>query len=230
MHIGMIVGIGPAATDYYYRHLISAMASEGHDLQLTMAHADTPTLLRHQAENNQAAQVAIYVQLAERLKLCGVERIAVTSIAGHFCIDAFKKVSPIPVIDLLETVKAEMDHLGHKKVGLLGTRVVMTSRFYGVLEGVEVVPPAAELQEVHDAYVAMASMGVATEQHREVFMRAARALIDQHGCESIMLAGTDLALVFNKKSDPGFRIFDCAEVHAAAIAQCAMRPSEKLIA
>jgi hypothetical protein len=44
----MIVGISPAATDYYYRYLISAVAKEGRNLQLTMAHADTPTLLRHQ--------------------------------------------------------------------------------------------------------------------------------------------------------------------------------------
>jgi hypothetical protein len=37
-----------------------------------------------------------------------------------------------------------------------------------------------------------------------------------------MLAGTDLALGFNKNFDPGFPFLDCAEVHAAAIAQCAM--------
>jgi aspartate racemase len=222
MHIGMIVGIGPAATDYYYRYLISAMAAAGQDLQLTMAHADTPTLLRHQAENNQAAQVAIYLQLAERLKRCGVERIAVTSIAGHFCIEAFKKASPIPVIDLLETIKAKVHGLGLKKVGLLGTRVVMESRFYGVLEGVQVIPPTDQLLlEVHNAYVAMASSGIATEQQREVFLRVGNALVKEHGCESILLAGTDLALVFNKKFDPGFPILDCAEVHAAAIAQCA---------
>ncbi len=229
MHIGMIVGIGPAATDYYYRYLISAMARVGCDLQLTMAHADTPTLLRHQAENNQAAQVAIYSQLAERLKRCGIERIAVTSIAGHFCIEAFKKVSPIPVIDLLETVKAEVLRLGFKKVGLLGTRVVMESHFYGVLEGVEVVPPTATLLEVHNAYVAMASLGAATDQHRDVFIRAGNTLTNELGCESIMLAGTDLALVFNQKTDPGFRVLDCAEIHAAAIAQFAMRPDSEAL-
>jgi len=223
MHIGMIVGIGPAATDYYYRYLISAMAKAECDLQLTMAHADTQTLLHHQTQNNQAAQVAIYVQLAERLKRCGVERIAVTSIAGHFCIEAFKKVSPVPVIDLLETVKAQIHRLGYKKVGLLGTRVVMESHFYGVLESVEVISPTTELLEVHNAYVSMASFGVATEQHREVFMRAGKVLTKELGCESVMLAGTDLALVFNSKSDPGFPVFDCAGVHAAAIAQCAMR-------
>ncbi len=221
MHIGMIVGIGPAATDYYYRYLISAMAKDGRDLQLTMAHADTPTLLRHQAQNNQAAQVAIYLELAERLMRCGIERIAVTSIAGHFCIEAFKEVSPVPVIDLLETVKAEVHRLGFKNVGLLGTRVVMESHFYGVLDGVEVIAPTDELLEVHNAYVSMASSGVATEQHREVFLRSGNALTKEHGCEAIMLAGTDLALVFNKKSDPGFRVLDCAEVHAAAIARCA---------
>jgi hypothetical protein len=27
MHIGLIVGIGPAATDYYYRQLIAAAAT-----------------------------------------------------------------------------------------------------------------------------------------------------------------------------------------------------------
>lgn len=222
MHIGMIVGIGPAATDYYYRHLISTMAKQGCDLQLTMAHADTPTLLRNQSENNQAAQVAIYLALAERLKRCGVERVAVTSIAGHFCIDAFKEISPIPVIDLLETVKAQVNRLGLKKVGLLGTRVVMESRFYGVLEGVEVIPPTAQLVEVHEAYVSMASLGVATEQHREIFMRAGHLLTKELGCESILMAGTDLALVFNNKFDPGFAFLDCAEAHASAIAQFAM--------
>ena len=224
MHIGMIVGIGPAATDYYYRHLISVMAKAGHDLQLTMAHVDTPTLLRHQSENNQNAQVAIYVQLAERLKRCGVEAIAVTSIAGHFCIDAFKNVSPMPVIDLLETVKIEVDRQGLKKVGLLGTRLVMESQFYGVLDGVQVIAPGAVLMDVHNAYVAMASSGFVTEEQRGVFLRAANNLIHEQQCESILLAGTDLALVFTKEFDPGFKFLDCAAVHAAAIASKAMLP------
>jgi len=43
-----------------------------------------------------------------------------------------------------------------------------------------------------------------------------------HGCESILLAGTDLALVFGKGVESGFDILDCAEAHAAAIATAAM--------
>jgi aspartate racemase len=226
MHIGLIVGIGPAATDYYYRYLIAALARAGQSLTLTMAHADTPTLLRHQAEKNVKAQVEIYQQLTSRLQRAGIEQVAVTSIAGHFCIDAFKETSPVPVIDLLDVVKREIKRRDFKKVGLLGTRVVMQTHFYGVLENVEVIPPAQDLQEVHDAYISMASAGIATSQHREVFVRAGKTLTDMYGCESIMLAGTDLALVFNKDTHPGFETFDCADVHAAAIASIAAQNSD----
>lgn len=222
MHIGLIVGIGPAATDYYYRYLITALARAGHDLTLTMAHADTPTLLRNQASGNVDAQVQIYKSLTERLQHAGIEQIAVTSIAGHFCIDAFKSQSPVPVIDLLDVVKAKIAQRGLKRVGLMGTRVVMESQFYGVLAGVEVIPPVENLAEVHDAYVAMAAGGTATPEHCEVFIRTGQTLVNTYGCESVMLAGTDLALVFKKGQNFGFETFDCAEAHAEVIAEAAM--------
>jgi aspartate racemase len=151
MHIGLIVGIGPAATDYYYRYLIAAAARAGKDLELTMAHADTPTLLRNQAAGNVRGQVDIYRRLAERLQRAGIAQIAVTSIAGHFCIDAFKALSPVPVIDLLHVIRLEVKRRGLKRVGLLGTRGVMESRFYGVLDGIEVIAPVDDLTAVHEA-------------------------------------------------------------------------------
>jgi aspartate racemase len=179
-------------------------------------------LLRNQSEGNVEAQVDIYRRLTKRLQRSGIERIAVTSIAGHLCIDAFKEVSPVPVIDLLDAVKLEVRRRGFKRIGLLGTRVVMETRFYGVLDEVEVIAPVNDLLEVHEAYVSMASTGIATPGHREVFMRAGHALTSKHGCESIMLAGTDLALVFQKGVDAGFDTLNCAEAHAAAIAHAAM--------
>jgi len=45
MHIGLIGGIGPAATDFYYRRLIATFTARKSQLELTIAHADTPTLL-----------------------------------------------------------------------------------------------------------------------------------------------------------------------------------------
>jgi hypothetical protein len=41
-----------------------------------------------------------------------------------------------------------------------------------------------------------------------------------------MLAGTDLALVFNKDQSPSFDTFDCAQAHAEAIADAAIKSSQ----
>jgi aspartate racemase len=220
MQIGLIGGIGPAATDYYYRRLISAFAARQAALDLTIVHADVPTLLANLGSNNVAAQVAIYLRLTERLVKAGANCVVVTSIAGHFCIEAFKAVSPLPVVDLIAEVNLAIRQRGLKRVGILGTRTVMQSRFYGAIESAEVVPPAA-LDAVHDAYVAMAAAGVVTEAQRAVFNAACRQLLDQAGVEAIMLGGTDLALAFDEAT-AGFPLVDCAGIHAGAVVRLAL--------
>jgi len=49
MHIGLIGGIGPAATEYYYRGLIERHAGSGTQLELTIAHADVHELARNRS-------------------------------------------------------------------------------------------------------------------------------------------------------------------------------------
>ena len=101
MQIGLIGGIGPAATDYYYRSLISEFARLGLPLELTMAHADSPTLIANLRADDKDAQVDIYMRLTKRLQSAGADMVAVTSISGHFCIDAFMAVSPLPVSSII---------------------------------------------------------------------------------------------------------------------------------
>ena len=221
MHVGLIVGIGPAATDYYYRTLITAMAGLGQDLELTMVHADTPTLLNNQEVGAIDEQVRIYERLTRRLQLAGAEWVAVTSIAGHFCIGEFKLISPLPVIDLCEVVRDELHDRNLRRVGLLGTKTVMESQFYGALGDVVVLAPGPDLiDEVHLNYVAMAQSGVCSEAQRAIFFNAGQRMVTDENLDAVLLAGTDLVLAFNGE-DPGFPIFDCAKAHAMKIAEAA---------
>ncbi|HEY5247390.1 MAG TPA: aspartate/glutamate racemase family protein [Dermatophilaceae bacterium] len=222
MHIGLIVGIGPAATDYYYRSLIGQMAAAHCDLDLTMAHADTPTLLANQAAENTQGQVDIYDHLTRRLQAAGACSVAVTSIAGHFCIEAFERVSSLPVINLLSVVNDGVQARGYRRVGLLGTRGVMESAFYGALRGVEALAPVGEsLDQVHEAYATMATSARCTDEQRRTFFNAGRSLVEDQGAEAVLLAGTDRGLAFNGFS-PDFAVFDCAEAHVEAIAAAAI--------
>jgi aspartate racemase len=222
MHIGLIGGIGPAATDFYYRRLISAFAGKNTALELTIVHADTPTLLAHLARNDAKAQIAIYQRLTDRLVAAGAGCVVVTSIAGHFCIDGFKDVSPLPVVDMIAEVRAAIEARGLKRIEILGTRTVMETRFYGGVTSAEIVPPDGhDLDDVHDAYVAMAASGVATPAQRAVFTAVGQRLLQDRGAEAIMLGGTDLALVFDEKT-ADFPLVDCAGIHVEAVMRLAM--------
>jgi aspartate racemase len=222
MHIGLIGGIGPAATDFYYRRLISTFASKQAALDLTIVHADTPTLLGNLASNNAAAQVAIYMRLTKRLAAAGAGCVVITSIAGHFCIADFKSLSPLPVIDMISEVNWAIEQRGLRRIGILGTRTVMETRFYGAVAHAEIIPPSGQdLDAVHQAYVEMAASGVVTEAQRKIFNTVSERLLHTAGAQAIMLGGTDLALAFNEK-DAGFPIVDYAGIHADAIARLAI--------
>ena len=217
MHIGLIGGIGPAATDVYYRGLIRAAAARGRDLDLTIVHADTPTLLANLLAGRAAEQCAIYMRLTERLARAGAECVVVTSIAGHFCIDAFAEVSPLPVVDIAHPLAARLREGGLRRVGILGTAPVMASGMYGKLAPVEVIAPEGEaLRDVHDAYVALATSGAATPALRDTFVEAGRAMVER-GAEAVLLGGTDLNAAFDDDA-PDFPIVDCARIHIHEVA------------
>ena len=221
MQIGLIGGIGPAATDYYYRRLITAFETREDDLDLTIAHADTPTLIDNLLRNDTAAQVVIYNRLVQRLIRGGARCVAVSSIAGHFCIDAFKAISPLQVVDMVTAVNEAITARGLKRVGILGTRVVMESRVYGGIETADVIPPAGdELEAVNKAYLEMAASGVVTNDQRAVFDTAATRLIESSDVDAIMMGGTDLALVY-REGETDFPIVDCAAVHVDALVRFA---------
>lgn len=221
MQIGLIGGIGPSATDFYYRRLITTFAERRSQLDLTIAHADTPTLLNNLGRNDKTAQAEIFTRLTRQLGAAGANFVAITSIAGHFCIDLFKSESPLPAVDMITEVNAAVGETAFSRIGILGTRTVMETRFYGGLTTAAVIPPAGQdLIDVHDAYVVMAASGVVTEAQRSVFNRVSRQLLSD-GAQAIMLGGTDLALVYDQQTSD-FPLVDCASIHVDAIARLAL--------
>lgn len=216
MHIGLIAGIGPAATDFYYRGLIERHAAAGVPLDLTMAHADVREMSRNLVGKNPTRQAEIFAGLVQRMKGAGAEAAVITSMGGHFCVKELMAISPLPVLNAIPAVDAALARRGLKKIGILGTRAVMESHLYGGIPSVEVVPTeGAALDRVHDNYVAMATIGHVTEAQRQVFFEAGRDLCAR-GAEAVMLGGTDLFLAFTGH-DPGFPAIDCADIHVDAI-------------
>jgi aspartate racemase len=217
MHIGLIGGIGPAATDFYYRGLIDRHTREGTTLDLTIAHAEVRELTRNLARGDRAAQAAVFARLVERLAAAGAQKAAVTSMGGHFAIQDLKAISVLPLIDALPAVDITLKRSNLRRVGLIGTRTVMESHLYGRVSGIDFVLPQGDaLQQIHQNYVQMAETARVTPSQREVFFTVGRQLCRDQGAEAVVLGGTDLFLAF-ADHDPGFPVLDCASIHIDAI-------------
>jgi aspartate racemase len=217
MHIGLIGGIGPAATEFYYRGLIRRHAEAGSVLDLTIAHADVHEMARNMTNNAPRLQAESFARLLRRLAAAGAELAAVTSMGGHFCIRELEAISPLPLLNAIPAVDAAIRARNLSTVGIIGTRVVMETGLYGGITSANIVrPERAALDGVHDAYVTMAMAGEVTDAQRRVFFDMGKHLCEARGAEAIVLGGTDLFLAFTGQ-DCGFPVIDCADAHVEAL-------------
>jgi aspartate racemase len=222
MHIGLIGGIGPAATVFYNERIVRAFDAADRTLRLTIAHTSARALSRNAAAGHVDQQVVEYQRVTDQLAAAGAEVVVITSMGGHFCAKEFAAVSPLPMIDGPEAVAAYLRQRGPRRVGILGTRVVMQTRLYGALDDLDpVVPAGEELGRVNDDYVAMAIAGAPTSGQRERLLAAGRALVREQGAQAILLGGTDLNLVYDGSAFD-VAVIDSAVLHVDAIVKAAM--------
>jgi aspartate racemase len=83
------------------------------------------------------------------------------------------------------------------------------------------MPQPDEIQYIHDTYFQIVNAGVGLPAQREGLSRLAHTLMERDRVEAVILAGTDLALLFNE-SNTDFPHVDAARVHIDAIANRAL--------
>jgi aspartate racemase len=219
MHIGLIGGIGPAATIVYYDQLTRRVREAGGRLELTIVHADVYDLIANVNADRRDAQAAVFAGLIERLRASGAECAAITSLGGHFCFPETERISSLPLVSGVAPLDAHFAALGLGRVGLLGTEVVMRTRLFGQMVRTGAVAPAGDLVALGKVYQDVATSGVCTDGQRTILVEAGRRMVEDQGAEAVILAGTDLNLAFT--GDPGYPVVDALDVHVAVLADLA---------
>lgn len=201
--LGLIGGLGPGATVYYYRELASAQAGE-----MLIVHADMDRVLGDVQRGDRVGLAAYFARLIERLAHGGAELAAISAVTPHICIRELEKISAIPLVDIVKETATEIRVRGYRRVALFGTRFVVESRMFGMLEGVDVIVPD-QVAAIHDAYMQSVAGGA---EGRTILSRIARDL----PVDAVVLAGTDLSLIFDE-SNTDFPHIDCARTHVQAM-------------
>ena len=215
--LGLIGGLGPGATIHYYRELIAAHGARRCVPRLLISHADVDRVLGNVADNDLGALALYLAEHVRRMSDAGAEVAAIAAVTPHICAPHLAKVSPLPLVDLVEEVARAVRMRELTRVALFGTRFTVETGLFGKLAGVDVVQPRPEeLDYIHRTYLQIVQAGRGSDQIVAGLRRIAHTLCEREGAEAIILAGTELSLVFDE-TNTDFPAVDCARVHVDAI-------------
>lgn len=215
--IGLVGGLGPAATVHYYREIVHAHAALGSSARIVIAHADVNLVLRAAASGDRAELASHLDPLVEQLARAGAAFAAIGAITPHLAIRELAARSTLPLIDVVQLTRNHLVDAGLAKVALLGTRATMESRLFGGLEGIEIVDPEPDqTAAIHDLYVALVRAERASDPINRAFQLLVTDLRERSGANALVLAGTELALLRRSVWGDVF-VVECARLHVQAI-------------
>jgi aspartate racemase len=220
--VGLIGGLGVGASVYYYQELAKAHAAQGRVLNLVMAHAHVDRVLGAVQAGDKEGLASYLASLIARLQAAGAEFAVVPAVAPHIAIAELTQLSPLPIVNLIEEIKREIAVRQFHRVALFGTRFAVESRLFGHLDQVEVVTPHPdEVDYIHSTYMQLVSAGAGLATHRAGLSELAHKLIHRDRVEAVILAGTELALVFDE-NNTDFPHINGAQLHLNAIVHRAL--------
>jgi aspartate racemase len=216
-HFGLIGGLGVGATVLYYEAIAAACAKRDIVPRLTMANAHAPTalaLVQAGRIDDMASYLAGFVR---ELTAAGAAFFAVPAITPHTCRRQLAAQVALPMLDILDVTADRLAQRHLSRVALFGTRFTIDSKLFGALEAFDVVRPRDdEVDEIHRIYLGLATQGQISSDDEAKLRETAHTLQRRESVEAIVLAGTDLNLVFNE-SNAGFPAVDCAAAHIDSI-------------
>ena len=213
--LGLVGGLGPNATVYYYNGLIAQHKAQGRVARMLIAHADVD-YGRPLAESGRLDELARYLNgFIDEMAAAGAEMTAIVAVTPHICSTQLAPLLKIPLIDMVSTVADAIEARRLKRIALFGTRSTVQTKMFGRL-GVDVVMPRPdEIETINNAYLDVVydrSTAATLDRLRDL----AGTLMKRDGAEAVLLAGTDLSTVMNEQN-AGFPTLDCAGVHIKEI-------------
>ena len=215
--VGIIGGLGVGATIHYYEKITAACKARGVVPDLVVTHADVD--YGQGGSRGQARRTCCLSRGLHRAH--GPRRCdGGGDPCGHatHLHQGADAPSRIPLINIVDVLATELRSRGTKRIALFGSVFTVQGSLWGQLGGVEIVKPQpGEIAFIGQAYQRILD-GRSETTDADALRRIASDLRRRDGVETILLAGTDLAVMFDEQS-AGFPCLDVARLHIDAIVE-----------
>ncbi|MCX7974205.1 MAG: amino acid racemase [Candidatus Aminicenantes bacterium] len=227
--LGVIGGMGPEATAYFYWLIIKntkASKDQEHLHVIIDSYPQIPP--RTEAILGKGPSPLPYlIESAKRLEKAGAQILVIPCITAHYYYEKLVAKTKLPIVNLL---KVTIDEIRRqlpkaKKIGLIGSTGTMKTRlFHQYLERVGYIPLtplSSEQKEVMKAIFGKAGIkaGLTSGQPKEIIVNIAHQLVSR-GADSIIAACTEVPLVL-KQEVLSVPLFDPMEIGARSCIEMA---------
>jgi aspartate racemase len=218
--IGLVGGLGPAATVFYYNGLLAEAQRRELALRLMINQADVRLVLDAAARGARDELAAHLAQRLRELERAGAKTLAIAAVTPHMCLPELARLIPAPLVDIVAVVERELRRRKIERIALLGTRATVATRLFGRLSATVVDPTASRIERCHELYLSIVTEGRASTEAARAFGALAAELARELEVEAIVLAGTELSLV-PAEAWSGLQTINCAQLHIEAIVSAA---------
>ncbi len=224
--VGVIGGLGPMATVYFYELVLSmteAMRDQDHVNMVILNHAGIPDRTDYICGRSNESPLPYMIDDAKKLQAAGAKFIVIPCNTAHYFLEKVEDSVTIPVLNIvLETVREAGRRVKNlSRIGVLATDGTILTGTYEracAAHGLECVLPDADVQKdvMRFIYDTVKAGKAADGAELERFINHLRG----KGCQCIVLGCTELSVA---KRDCGIRDTDVLD----SLEVLAMRTIEK---
>ncbi|MCB2014873.1 MAG: amino acid racemase [Sphingobium sp.] len=219
--LGLVGGLSWGSTARYYQIINRGVAKRAgglHSAPLVIESLDFAEVARCATADDWDCAAAHLTGAAKRLEASGAEGIVICANSMHVIHDRIAEAISVPVLHIADAVGERMQRNEIKTAALVGTRNVMTEKFYRqrlVSYGISLLPPDMELAERIDQIVyEELVLGKATRES-ERYMKSELTDIAKQNVQAVVLACTELEMIVDVRANV-LPIYDSTSIHAEA--------------
>jgi aspartate racemase len=187
--IGVLGGMGPAATVDFLAKIIAATPAERDQDHVPVVIRNVPQIPDRSAAILAGTDAPLPAMLAglKALEAAGAQVLAIPCNTAHHWYPALAAASPRPILHIVEAVLERLE-ADATPLGLMATRGTVSAGVYGDRLGDRLVPPDDATQAAVDAAIAAVKRG---EDGRSFAEEAVARLLDR-GARRVILGCTEL--------------------------------------
>ena len=221
--IGIIGGLGPESTVYYYKEIIAAFNAKYVEMaypEIIIYSANLNELMKFVETKNWSRLSEWLLKKISSIHRAGAEFAVIASNTPHIVFDEIKSKSPISLLSIIEETCNKAQEMDLKNIGLMGTKLTMEADFYKkpfISKGISVAVPSEEEQQlIHHKLFSEIELGIFKDSTREELLAIAKRMVDEERIDSLILGCTELPLILTK-SKYGIPFLNTSAIHCESI-------------